>query len=108
VPLPDETLRREPVEYIQAMANLYRRSGQREAVLSHYNTQFRRRLSERFGVDPALAPAALAAQVKRIAPETDTEALQHILERLSDPKANEQTLLRAASDADDWLRREIG
>ena len=28
VPLPDETLRREPVEYIQAMANLYRRSGQ--------------------------------------------------------------------------------
>lgn len=104
VPLPDERLRREPVEYIQAMANLFRRSGQRAEVLRHYNQQLRRRLSERYALDPKLNDVELIKTVVFHDPDVDETVLRDLLKRLSHQKISEQELITIASDVDHLLR----
>jgi hypothetical protein len=49
VPLQADRLRREPVEYISALALLYRRSGLRDDTLHHFKARLIRRLAERYG-----------------------------------------------------------
>ncbi len=105
LPLPDERLRREPVEYIQAMANLFRRSGQRSEMLRHYRTQFRRRISERYVLDPNLNDVDWLKTLVYRFPAVDEAALRDLLKRLARPRISEQELLSTATDADDWLRR---
>jgi hypothetical protein len=105
VPIPEERLRREPVEYIQAMANLFRRSGHRVEMLRHYRGQLRRRLSERYSVDPHLSDVELVKTVAFREPSIDEAALRGVLRRLSDERGSEQDLVSAALDVDEWLRR---
>jgi hypothetical protein len=103
VPLPDERLRREPVEYIQAMANLFRRSGQRDDMLKHYRQQFRRKLSERFGVDTAAADANLVKTAVYHEPSIDEAKLRALLTRLSQKNVSEAELLNVVRDVDAFL-----
>ncbi|HLY29329.1 MAG TPA: DUF4350 domain-containing protein [Aggregatilineales bacterium] len=104
VPLPQDRLRREPVEYIQAMANLFRRSRQRDEILAHYRTQFRRRLSEFYAVDPRLKDSEMVAAIVSHDPGVDSAALQALFERLSRPAVSEAGLVGAAADMDAWLK----
>ena len=90
VPLPSDRLRREPVEYIQAMANLFRRSGQRAAILKHYRDQLRRRLTERYALDPHLDDIELVKTIVFRDPTVDEAALRGLLRRLSSKQINEQ------------------
>jgi hypothetical protein len=104
VPIPEERLRREPVEYIQAMASLFRRSGQRGEILKHYRGQLRRRLSERYAVDPKMNDIELLKTVVYRDPNIDEATLRSLLQRLSRRQVNEQELVSAAKDVDMWLR----
>jgi len=105
VPLPDERLRREPVEYIRAMANLFRRSGQRAEMVKHYRGQLRRRLSERYSVDPRLDDVELVKTIAFRDPSIDAAALRDVLSRLSRRSINEGELVNLVSDVDGWLRK---
>lgn len=107
IPLPEARLRREPVEYIQAMATLFRRTGQREAMMRHYNGQLRRRLSERYGVDPKLGSAELVKRVVYADPSVDEVALRDLLMRLSRADVSEHELIGAASDVDAYTKKMI-
>ena len=55
--MPRDTTRRSPLEFINAMANLHRRAGQRRAALRHYHDQLKRRLGRRYRLDPSLHDA---------------------------------------------------
>jgi hypothetical protein len=105
VPIPQERLQREPVEYIQAIANLFRRSGQREVMLRHYGGQLRRRLSERYSLDPRLSDDELVKSVAFRDTDIDPAALRNVFRQLSRNKLSEDELLRTAIDVDDWLRK---
>lgn len=105
LPIPDERLRREPVEYIQAMANLFRRSGQRAEILKHYRHQLRRRLSERYTIDPHLGDVDMIKAIVFRDPSVDEAELRKTLTRLSRRNVSEQDLIGAALDVDNWLRR---
>jgi hypothetical protein len=105
VPLPDDRLRRESVEYIYAIATLFRRSGQRSEILRHYDEQLRRRLSERYAVDPKLDAIEFVKTVVYRDPTLDEAALRDLMKRLSQTKVSEQELIRTASDVDQFLRR---
>jgi Domain of unknown function (DUF4350) len=104
VPLPEERLRRESAEYIHAMAALFRRSGQRRAVLKHYEQQFRRALSERYGLDPKANAAELVNAVVYYDPAVDEVALRRLLEALNADNVNEQELVQTVSVVDQFLR----
>jgi hypothetical protein len=103
VPLPDDRLRREPVEYIQAMANLFRRSGQRGEMLKHYRQQFRRKLSERYGVDTDTSDNELVKIIVYHDSTVDEKRLRDLLARLSQKNVSEAELLAVVRDVDTFL-----
>ncbi|MEP7284172.1 MAG: DUF4350 domain-containing protein [Chloroflexota bacterium] len=105
VPLPNERLRREPVEYIQAMANLFRRSGQRTEMLNHYRGQLRRRLSERYAIDPRLSDVEFVKTIAFRDPTLDEGELRRLFARLSRQSISEAELLSTASAVEVWLRK---
>ncbi|NDJ60708.1 MAG: DUF4350 domain-containing protein [Chloroflexi bacterium] len=108
VPLPEDRLLRDPVEYIQAIANLYRRSGQRAVILAHYKAQLKRQLCERYGLRPTMSDDALIETIASRNPATDVAELRDLFRRLSAERVSEQELVSAALAMDAWLRENIG
>jgi hypothetical protein len=105
VPIPEEQLRREPVEYIQAIANLFRRSGQRDEMLTHYRLQLRRRLSERYAVDPRLGDNDFVRSIAGRDSTVDEAELKKVLSQLNRKKISEAELLETVIQADNWMRK---
>ena len=104
VPLPRDTARRAPLEYITAMANLHRRAGQRRAALRHYHDQLKRRLGRRYRLDSGLRDAEYVTRLARLRPALDEAALRGLLQALSQPAVSEDTLVRLAGQAADWMK----
>ncbi len=104
VPIPEARLRRESVEYLQAMAGLLRRSGGRAEVLRHYEAQFGRRLSEGYGVDPRLDGAELVKTIVYREPSVDEAALRGLLGQLARREVSETELVAIAAEMDRTLR----
>jgi hypothetical protein len=103
VPLTQEHLRREPVEFIVAMAHLMRRSGHRAEALRYYRSEVQRVLAHRYGVDPHLPADELVRVVALHDPTVDTAALANLLQQLSRKSVNEQELVRLALEVYDWI-----
>ena len=108
IPLLEDRLLREPVEYIQAMANLYRRSGQRSVILAHYKGQLKRRLCERYGLRLNTDDAVLIHAIVSRNPDLDEAELSSLFQRLSADRFTEQELVSTALAVDEWSRRHIG
>lgn len=106
IPLREERLRREPVEYIQAMAHLLRRSGQRAETLGHYRARFLRELSRRYALDPGLDDAAIVRLVAARDASVDVDALRDLLAQLARPQVSEQDLVHIAMQVNDWTRKQ--
>jgi len=104
VPLPKDTARRAPLEYITAMANLHRRAGQRRAALRHYHDQLKRQLGRRYRLDPGLPDADYVTRLAGLRPNLDAEALRALLGALSAPAVTEDSLVRLAGQAADWMK----
>ncbi len=105
IPLPDDRLRRESSEYIQAMATLFRRSGQRSEMLRHYESQLRRQVSERYALDPNLEPNEMVKAVIYHDPSVDEAEFRSLLTRLRRGNVNEAELVRTVTDVDTFLRQ---
>lgn len=105
IPLPEERLRRESVEYIQAIATLLRRTGQREEIVKHYHERLRRRLSERYVLDAKLPDDQLVHLAAARDPALEETALRNVLRRLSNAHVSEGELVRLASDVNEWIRK---
>ncbi len=104
IPLLQEQLRREPVEYIQAIAHLMRRSGQRQDTLRHYRQQFRRLLAQRYAVRANLDADAMSRLVAERDPRVDQAELREILLALGRPEVSEHELVTIALQVDTWIR----
>jgi hypothetical protein len=105
VPLKEDRLRREPVEYIVALANLFRRSGRRTETLQHYKKRLRRRLAERYALDPTLTDHQLAKAAATRTRNLDEAALAALLAKLDEPNVSESNMLVLASEVNQWLNR---
>ncbi len=105
VPLPDDRLRRESGEYIQAMATLFRRTGQRSEMLKHYESQLRRRLSERYALDPNLGNDDLVKTVIYHDPSIEESAFRNLMARLRHTNISEAELVKTVTDVDLFLKQ---
>lgn len=105
VPLVEDRLRREPVEYIIALANLFRRSGRRPEVMQHYKARLRRHLSERYALDPALPDEQFAQRAAARDKSISSGDLLRLLRRLDDSRVSEADLLNTAAEVETWLKR---
>lgn len=105
IPLPDDRLRRESGEYIQAMAALFRRSGERAEMLKHYESQLRRQLSKRYALDPKLENSELVKTVIYQDPSINEADLRDLLTRLRQTRLSEAELVRTVADVDLFLKQ---
>jgi hypothetical protein len=104
VPLPRETARRAPLEYITAVANLNRRAGHRVAVLRQYRHRLKRSLGRRYRLDPALPDQVYLAELAHLNPDLDTVALSRLLLELARPEVTENHMTRLATEVARWLK----
>lgn len=104
VPLPKDIIRRSPLEYITAIANLNRRAGHRQAVLQHYYQRLKRELGRRYRLSMALPDDAYVKQLAEYRPDLDTAALARLLARLNRPKVSENEMVELAAEVADWLK----
>lgn len=105
IPLPQETGRRAPIEYISGIANLSRRAGQRTAVLQDYHHRLKRELGYRYRLNPTLPDAQFVHQLAAYEPDVDIVALQNLLARLSAHNVSEHELVDLAAKASEFGRQ---
>jgi hypothetical protein len=103
VPLPKRALRRAPLEYVTAIANLSRRAGHRLATLQQYHHVLKRDLGRRYRLNPTLPDDEYVAQLSRCNPAIDETALQGLLLRLRKRDVSEAELVQLASEVATWL-----
>lgn len=98
--------RRTVAEYVSAMAGLFRRAGQRDAVRRHYRREFRRQLAQPYGVDPELDVDEFVQQLSRYRPVAEhQDRLRDLLYRLNRP-AGEADLLRMVQEMEEFVKRK--
>lgn len=108
VPLTEDRLRREPVEYIIAIAGLFKRGGRRADVLAHHKTRLRRALAARYTLDPTLDDPAFLRQLRQQAPNVNAAAVKDLFQQLSAPRPSEQAMVKAAADVEAFLSNQGG
>jgi hypothetical protein len=106
VPLPGESRRRAPLEYITAIANLSRRAGHTRAVAHDYQQRLKRHLAYRYRLNPNLPHAEFVEQLAAYDPNLDAGALLTLLNQLSQPRLSEAELVRLATAVAQWTERE--
>jgi len=102
--LPEQRLRRRPIEYITAVANLSRRAGHRQAVLADYRFRLKRSLGARYRLDPRLPDDEFARRLAMVDDAVDKDALFGLLARLNRPQPGEAQLLQLAQEASQWIK----
>ena len=103
VPLSHEIKRRGPLEHVTAIANLNRKAGHRNEVLRGYHHRLKRRLGQRYRLDPSLSDEEYVNLLSQYNPSIEKEALRKLLKRLSQRDVSESELLKLASEAARWM-----
>ena len=70
----------------------------------NYRQQFRRRLSERYGVDTSVTDNELVKIIVYHDPSVDEKVLRDLLSRLAQKSESEAELLTLARDVDTFLK----
>jgi hypothetical protein len=104
VPLPKDTARRAPLEYITAIANLGRRAGHRAAVLRQYHHWLKRGLGQRYRLNPTLPDKEYLEQLAQFNPNLDIPALRNLLGQLQRRNVSESDMIQLAVEVAKWLK----
>lgn len=103
VPVREDMARRSSAEYVESMADLLQRAGQRGYVLKHYHTTLKRRLAAPAGISPQLDDTAFVRELARFR-EIDEAALARLLTRLRANNLSEPELVRTVAEAEELVR----
>ena len=106
VPVKEELARRSSAEYVESMADLLQRAGQRGYILKHYHTMLKRRLAAPAGISPLLDDAAFVRELARFR-TVDEQALLTLLARLRSSKISEAELVRAVAQVHEILAERV-
>lgn len=104
VPLPQDTARRRPLEYITAIANLNRRAGHRLPILGEYHHRLKRGLGQRYRLNSTLSDDEYVARLTQLNPHIDQEALSNLLRRLQQRHVSESEMIKLAAETAVWLK----
>ena len=99
VPLRQDIVRRSPLEYVTAVANLSRRAGHRQAVLRDTHDRLKRRLSTRYRLSPTLPNDEFVEKLAQYQPSLDKVTLLDLLTRLQKQNISESELVQLVQEA---------
>ncbi|MCL4870775.1 MAG: hypothetical protein KJ063_17585 [Anaerolineae bacterium] len=103
--LAEHRVRRPPLAYVQAIANLNRRAGHRADVLHSYHQRLKKMLGHRYRLSPALPDEQFVQALGKYDPGLDAAALHHLLTRLQNRQASEAELVQLATEVATWLKQ---
>lgn len=103
LPLPQKFIRRTPLEYITALANLNRRAGNRSEVLSQYYQSLKIQLARRYRINPALPDEEYLMSLAKYNPDLDLAGLRNLFLRLRNPQVGENEMVKLAAETSKWL-----
>ena len=103
VPLPQEIRRRGALEHITGVANLSRRAAHRSAVMMHYHQQVKRKLGQRYRLDPGMDDQEYVNALAGYNPALDKDELLSLLKRLKRKDIREVEMVSLAAEASKWI-----
>ena len=103
VPLPQEINRRGALEHVTGIANLSRRAGHRSAVMMHYHDQVKRKLGQRYRLDPGVDDEEYVNTLAGYNPSLDKNELLNLLKRLKRTNTSESEMVHLAVEASKWI-----
>jgi len=103
VPLPQELKRRGAWEHVTGIANLSRRAAHRPAVMLYYHDQIKRKLGQRYRLDPGMDDEQYAHKLSGFNPALDKNELLNLLKRLKRRNVSETEMVLLAVEAAQWI-----
>jgi hypothetical protein len=103
VPLPQDIKRRGALEHVTGIANLSRRASHRPAVMMHYHQQIKRKLGQRYRLDPNMDDQQYVEALAAYNPALDQEKLLSLLQRLKNKNISEAEMVHLAAEAAGWI-----
>lgn len=103
VPLPHEIKRRGALEHVTGIANLSRRAAHRSAVMLQYHQQIKRKLGQRYRLDPGMDDKDYVSALVSYNPALDRDGLLNLLKRLKRKDVNEAEMVHLAAEAARWI-----
>jgi hypothetical protein len=103
VPLPQETRRRGALEHVTGIANLSRRASHRPAVMMQYHQQIKRKLGQRYRLDPGMDDRDYVDALAAYNPSLDKDKLLNLLQRLKNKNISETEMVHLAAEAAEWI-----
>ncbi len=97
--MPELRIRREPSEYVLAMANLSRAAGQRNAALLRYHSWLKRRLARPWRLDVSLPDHRFVEELRAVGAPVDYERLARLLNDLQRGATSPAQFARLAREA---------
>lgn len=105
MPLPQEIKRRGAMDHITGIANLSRRAAHRSAVMQHYYQQLKRKLGQRYRLNPSLEDQQYVDLLAGYNPSIDKEALLKVFKHLKKKDISETEMVDFAAEASRWIDR---
>ena len=103
VPLPQEIKRRGALEHVTGIANLSRRAAHRSSVMLQYHNQLKRKLGQRYRLDPAMNDEEYVNTLAGYNPSLDKNELLNLLKRLKRTNLSETEMVHLAVEAAKWI-----
>ena len=99
---PELRIRRQPSEYVLAMANLARAAGQADATLLRYRDELKQRLGRPYRISAALPDDAFVAELRKADPAVDATQLRILLDALAQGRVSRAEFVRLAKEASEF------
>lgn len=103
VPLPQDIKRRGALEHVTGIANLSRRAAHRSAVMLHYHQQIKRKLGQRYRLDPNMDDQEYVDALARYNSSLNKGELFSLLTRLKRQDVSEAQMVHLAAEASKWI-----
>ena len=103
VPLPQEIRRRGAIEHVTGIANLSRRAAHRSVVMMNYHQQVKRKLGQRYRLDPGMDDEEYVSKLVEYNSAIDKNELLNLLKRLKRRNLSETEMVNLAGEASKWI-----
>jgi hypothetical protein len=99
---PELRIRRQPSEYVTAMANLARAAGQSDATLLAYHDTLKQRLGRPYRISSTLADDVFVTELHKANPAVQAERLRTLLQALARGRVSRAEFVRLTKEASEF------